>query len=145
LEVILTTGRKFSEQSRQAEAPYHPVTIGLNRPRAELYARIDARIDAMFQAGLLDEVWALLAKGYSSELPSMSAIGYRESVRVIAGEWSIDEAKVAMRRATRVFVRRQANWFKESDPAIQWFTVHSGVEKEIETHIREQIVALNGI
>ncbi len=121
LEVILTTGRKFSDQRRQSDSPGHLVTIGLTRPRPELYARIDARIDAMFEAGLLEEVKALLAKGYSAALPTMSAIGYRECVRVIRGELSIEDAKTEMRRATRAFVRRQANWFKESDPNIQWF------------------------
>jgi tRNA dimethylallyltransferase len=143
LEVILTTGKKFSEQRRQGGAIYDLITIGLNRPRAELYARIDARIEAMFKAGLLDEVKALLESGYSPELPTMSAIGYRESIRVIKGIWSIEEAKVAMRRATRVFVRRQANWFKESDPNIKWFTVEKGVEKEIEAYIWSHTAASN--
>jgi tRNA dimethylallyltransferase len=145
LEVILTTGRKFSEQRRQGDALYDLVTIGLMRPRDELYARIDGRIEAMFTSGLLDEVKTLLAKGYSPELPSMSAIGYRESVRVIKGEWSLEQAKVAMRRATRIFVRRQANWFKESDPDIRWFTAQNGVEQEIESCIRTRIAAFKDI
>jgi tRNA dimethylallyltransferase len=139
MEVILTTGRKFSEQRTQAVALYGFITIGLIRPRPELYPRIDERIEAMFKAGLLDEVKALLAKGYSRELPTMSAIGYRESIRVIDGEWSLEEAKIAMRRATRAFVRRQANWFKESDPNIKWFTVQMGVEKEIEAYVQAHI------
>ncbi len=121
LEVVLTTGRKFSDQRLHAESPYHLITIGLKRARAELYARIDARIEAMFEAGLVDEVRGLLAEGYGAELPSMSAIGYRECVRVVRGEWSVEQAKVQMRRATRAYVRRQGNWFKESDPDIRWF------------------------
>jgi tRNA dimethylallyltransferase len=51
----------------------------------------------------------------------MSAIGYREAVRVVKGQISVEQAKVEMRRATRVFVRRQANWFKIDDPDIHWF------------------------
>ena len=141
LEVILTTGRKFSEQRRQGPSLYDLITIGLIRPRPELYARIDERIEAMFKAGLLDEVKALLAKGYSRELPTMSAIGYRESIRMIEGEWSLEEAKIAMRRATRAFVRRQANWFKESDPNIKWFTAQMGVEKEIDEYLQAVIAA----
>jgi tRNA dimethylallyltransferase len=121
LEVILTTGRKFSEQRGQSESPYALLTIGLKRPREELYARVDERIEAMFTAGLLDEVRALLAKGYSPELPSMSGIGYRECCQVLSGQLSEEQAKVQMKRITRVFVRRQANWFKESDPQIHWF------------------------
>ena len=121
LEVILSTGRRFSEQRGQVKSPYSLTTIGLKRPRTDLYARIDARIEAMFEAGLLDEVSRLLARGYGPELPSLSAIGYRECISVLRGECSIKQAKVEMRRATRAYVRRQANWFKDSDPRIQWF------------------------
>jgi len=121
LEVILATGRKFSEQRGRGQGLYRLVTIGLTRPRPELYARIDARIEAMFAAGLLDEVRALLAKGYSPDLPTMSAIGYRECATVLRGEMTVERAKVQMRHLTRVFVRRQANWFKLTDPGIHWF------------------------
>ena len=134
LEVILTTGRKFSEQRGQVESPYHLITIGLNRPRTELYERVDQRIDAMFANGFVDEVKELLAKGYSPALPSMSAIGYRECVSVAKGQLSIEQTKVEMRRVTRVFVRRQANWFKESDPQIHWF--HPDQKEEIELCLR---------
>jgi tRNA dimethylallyltransferase len=136
LEVIITTGRKFSEQRGQSESPYHLVTVGLTRPRAELYERVDQRIDMMFASGFLDEVKSLLAGGYSPSLPTMSAIGYRECIRVINGELNEEQAKAEIRRATRVFVRRQANWFKESDPNIMWFRVEEGVVEEIESYIR---------
>jgi len=135
LEVIMTTGKKFSEQRGQSDSPYHLVTIGLTRPREELYRRVDERIEAMFANGFLDEVKGLLEKGYSPTLPTMSAIGYRECVEVIQGKIKVEEAKQAIRRATRVFVRRQANWFKESDPNIRWFRVESGVVQRIEDDI----------
>jgi tRNA dimethylallyltransferase len=136
LEVILTTGRKFSEQRGQSESPYRLITIGLTRPRVELYERVDQRIDMMFANGFLDEVKSLLARGYSPSLPTMSAIGYRECIRVVKGELNEGQAKAEIRRATRVFVRRQANWFKESDPNIKWFRVEEGVVQEIEAYIR---------
>lgn len=139
LEVIMTTGKKFSEQRGQRESPYHLITIGLTRPRPELYERVDQRIETMFASGFLDEVKSLLAKGYSPSLPTMSAIGYQECIRVIKGELSEDQAKAEIRRATRVFVRRQANWFKESDPNIKWFRVEEGVVEEIETYIRTSL------
>lgn len=139
LEVILTTGRKFSEQRGQEDSPYHLVTIGLTRPRVELYERVDERIDVMFASGFLEEVRGLLAKGYSPALPTMSAIGYRECVRVIHGELTEEQAKAEIRRATRVFVRRQANWFKESDPNIRWFRVEEGMVEAIETYIRASL------
>ncbi|HET9907084.1 MAG TPA: tRNA (adenosine(37)-N6)-dimethylallyltransferase MiaA [Anaerolineales bacterium] len=139
LEVIFTTGNKFSEQRGQSESPYHLRSIGLMRPRAELYERVDQRIDAMFAQGFLDEVKSLLAKGYSPTLPTLSAIGYRECIKVISGELSEEQAKAEIRRATRVFVRRQANWFKESDPQIRWFQVTGGVTEEIEKYIRHSL------
>lgn len=137
LEVILTTGRGFSEQRERRASPYALLTIGLQRPRPELYARLDARIDSMFAAGLVQEVESLLAKGLSPDLPTMSAIGYREVVRVVKGQLSGEQAKVEMRRATRSFVRRQANWFKPSDPGIHWFDAGSPeVVSKIETLIK---------
>jgi tRNA dimethylallyltransferase len=136
LEVILTTGRRFSEQRGQSESPYQLITIGLARPRVELYERVDQRIDAMFEGGFLHEVKSLLEKGYSPSLPTMSAIGYRECIRVINGELNEEQAKAEIRRATRIFVRRQANWFKESDPNIRWFRVEAGVVDEIEAYLR---------
>ena len=139
LEVILTTGRKFSDQRGKVESPYHLITIGLNRPREELYQRVDERIDLMFANGFLDEVKGLLEKGYLPTLPSMSAIGYRECVSVIKGELTLEQAKVEMRRVTRIFVRRQANWFKESDPEIMWFKVEEGVDEAVEKNIRRLV------
>jgi tRNA dimethylallyltransferase len=143
LEVILTTGRKFSEQRGRSEALYYLITIGLRRPRPELYERVDQRIDMMFANGFLDEVKSLLAapRGYSPSLPTLSAIGYRESIRVIKGELNEEQAKAEIRRATRIFVRRQANWFKESDPSIKWFRVEEGVEPKIESHIRASLLS----
>jgi len=140
LEVILTTGRKFSEQRGQGESPYQLISIGLLRPRAELYRRIDERIETMFATGFLDEVKGLLAKGYSPDLPTMSAIGYRECIHVIEGKTSLDQARAEMKRTTRIFVRRQGNWFKESDPQIHWF--HAGeqaIAKKITSFIRQAI------
>ena len=139
LEVILTTGRKFSEQRGQGDSPYHLITIGLTRPREELYQRVDERIDAMFAAGLLNEVQSLLDSGYDPALPSMSAIGYRECVGVVKGQLTTEQAKVEMKRATRVFVRRQANWFKESDPNIAWFRVKDDTIEAVEKYIRNQL------
>jgi tRNA dimethylallyltransferase len=139
LEVIMTTGKKFSEQRGQTDSPYHLITIGLTRPRTELYARVDARIESMFKNGFLEEVKGLLEKGYSPTLPTMSAIGYRECVAVIEGKFKVEEAKQLIGRATRVFVRRQANWFKESDPTISWFRVEDGVIDRIEAYIRHSL------
>ncbi len=134
LEVILMTGA-FSEQRRRSASPYSLKIIGLKRPRAELYARIDRRIDDMISAGLLEEVRRLLESGYSPELPTLSAIGYGEMIAVLQGQMTLEEAVVQMKRATRQFVRRQANWFKENDPTIRWFEMAPDVVSELERWI----------
>jgi tRNA dimethylallyltransferase len=140
LEVILSTGQRFSDQRQRGEALYRLLQIGFQRPRPELYARIDARIDAMLAAGFVDEVRRLLAQGYSPDLPTLSAIGYREISAYIRGEISLDEAVIQMKRITRTFVRRQANWFKASDPQIHWFNVNQAIVDDVEDLIRQWLV-----
>jgi len=135
LEVIFKTGRLFSEQRRRVQAAYPYKMIGLKRERAELYERIDARIEQMLANGLVEEVKGLLEKGCTAENPAMSAIGYREISQYIQGEMSLDEAVMLMKRRTRQFVRRQANWFKESDARIRWFAMEADVKDTIETYI----------
>jgi tRNA dimethylallyltransferase len=132
LEVIFKTGRKFSEQRKQNPSPYSLLLIGLKRPRPELYARIDDRIERMITDGLIDEVRFLLLQGYPPDLPAFSAIGYREMIAFLCGEISLQEAVMLMKRGTRQFIRRQANWFKESDPKIHWFRVTASTVDEIE-------------
>ena len=136
LEVILTTGQPFSTQRRATGSLYRQIAIGLKRSREELYQRVDLRIEAMFARGLLDEVQSLIETGYSPDLPSMSAIGYREAAAVLRSEMTIEEAKTQMKRLTRIFVRRQANWFKETDPAIRWFEAGRDSVEEIENFAR---------
>jgi tRNA dimethylallyltransferase len=93
----------------------------------------------MFANGFLEEVKGSLEKGYSPTLPTMSAIGYRECVAVLEGQITVEEAKQLIRRATRIFVRRQANWFKESDPDIFWYRVEDGTVDAIEKNIRRSV------
>jgi tRNA dimethylallyltransferase len=119
LEVIFKTGRRFSTQRGKAEVPYQATILGLTRPRDELYARVDTRIAAMLGEGFEDEVRGLLAR-YPANLPPFSAIGYREMIAYFQGETSLEEAVALMKRHTRQFVRRQANWFKPDDPHIYW-------------------------
>ncbi|HRN51543.1 MAG TPA: tRNA (adenosine(37)-N6)-dimethylallyltransferase MiaA [Anaerolineales bacterium] len=136
LEVIFATGRRFSAQRGQAPSPYRVLRLGLTRPRPELYARIDARIDAMLAAGWLDEVRCLLAAGYAPSLPSLSAIGYAQLAQHLAGELTLDEAGTEIKRLTRSFVRRQYAWFKPADPDIHWVDLtQPGAERAIDTAI----------
>jgi tRNA dimethylallyltransferase len=131
LEVILSTGKRFSDQKISGHKLYDLLIVGLTRPRAELYQRIDDRIASMMARGFVDEVQRLLDLGYSPDLPTMSAIGYAEIIAFIQGKITLDEAIVLIKRRTRVFVRRQANWFKETDPDIDWFRVSNDTVEEV--------------
>jgi tRNA dimethylallyltransferase len=93
----------------------------------------------MIAAGLVDEVRGLLARGYGRGLPSMSAIGYGEIAAHLAGEIDLAEAVQRMRSATRKFVRHQANWFRETDPAIRWFTPAEGYETSVVEWVRGEV------
>ena len=120
LEVILSTGEKFSDLRNQGKPPYSTLTIGLQLPRELLYARIDQRVEDMIGQGLVAEVQHLLDLGFGPTLDSMRVIGYNEIVTYLRGEISLEEAKILIKRNTRSYVRRQANWFKPSDPNIHW-------------------------
>jgi tRNA dimethylallyltransferase len=80
--------------------------------REMLYTRLDRRIDEMMARGLLNEVNALHARGYDWRLPSMSGLGYAQLGAYIRGEVTLDEAIIAIKHDTRVFVRRQYTWFR---------------------------------
>ena len=137
LEVILTTGRRFSEQRSHGPAPYNTFILGLFRSRPELYRRIDLRIQQMMSAGLEAEVKALLDQGFSPDLPSLSAIGYHEMIEHLSGRLSLEEAIALIKKRTRVFVRRQANWFKLDDPAIHWYDASLDIEDPIVADIQQ--------
>ena len=123
LEVIFRSGIRFSTQRRKGKQRYPMLLIGLWRPREEIFQRVDERIERMFKEGFCEEVQALLDAGYSPTLPSMASIGYRETAAFLHGEMTLEDAKAQMRKITHQFVRRQANWFKETDPNIHWFDV----------------------
>lgn len=120
LEVILLTGKKFSEQRKKGNLLYNTITFGLTRSRQELYDLIDQRIEKMLAEGFLEEVERLLKEGYTGETPALSAIGYKQLIQYLHGEITYDQAIVEIKRMTRVFVRRQSNWFRLDDPGIHW-------------------------
>jgi tRNA dimethylallyltransferase len=136
LEVILLTGEKFSALKQRGRAPYHTLQLGLTRPRSELYKRIDQRVEAMLEAGLVEEVQSLLNKGYPPDLPTLSAIGYRQIIDYLIEKISLDEAIQQIKRSTRILVRRQANWFKDHDPDIRWFIAGPETVDAMEAEIK---------
>ena len=135
LEVIFSTGRLFSVQRDRKPIDFQYKLIGLLRNRRELYQRIDKRIESMFKAGFLEEVQAILNSGFERNLPSLSAIGYKEVIALLHDEIDQEEAIRLIKRRTRLYVRRQANWFKESDPKIKWFKMEPGVNEIIKSFI----------
>ncbi len=143
LEIASVTGMRPSEIRRRAPMAFPVLKIGLRMPRKDLYARMDARTDAMLAAGWVDEVRRLLQSGVGSDSPAMSAIGYRPLAEYVHGETGLEEAVAEIRRANRIFVRRQANWFKASDASIRWFDSQPEVEVEVEAAIREWLAGLN--
>jgi tRNA dimethylallyltransferase len=116
LEVVLATGRSLADWQRQAMTPAlepaHAVRIFLDVERAELYPRIEARFDAMFAAGALAEVKALLRRRLDPALPAMKAHGVPWLVRHLAGDIDLATAAAAAKRDTRSYTKRQATWFR---------------------------------
>ena len=120
LEVCLKSGRPFSEQRRRIPPPYRVLQLGLTRPRDALYARADARVDAMMAAGLQAEVRKLLAMGYGWELPAMSGLGYIQFRPYFAGEATLAATIERIKFDTHNFIRRQYTWFRPQSPDIHW-------------------------
>lgn len=112
LEVYAALGRPMSEVSASQPPPWHFLIIGLRRDRAPLYERIDRRVEAMHQAGWLDEVARLREHGVTIQTPAMSAHGYREALAVLAGTMSLDEAVQQTKTMVHRYVRHQETWFR---------------------------------
>jgi len=128
LEVFHLTGRPISGQQRQFGRPragFDFRAAGVERDRRELYARIDARFEAMLAAGFLEEVRALLARPGRLSAGALQALGYRELARHLAGELPLEEAVRLAQRNTRHFARRQLSGFKKI-PGIEWFRPEPG-------------------
>ena len=128
LEVTLTTGRPFSTVGRSRDTPLPALRLVLSRPRVEVYARVDARVDAMIAAGWLDEARGLLARGYDASLPSLSSHGYREMLAVAKGSMSLAEAAQHTKWAIHSYVRRQHLWLKKQ-PDYHWITAGDGAHE----------------
>ena len=120
LEVYQVTGRRFSDLGQIQPPPFAVHRIGLTLPRAELYRRIDQRVDDMIARGWLDEVRTLAAR-YAWSLPAMSSLGYPQIGAALRGEVSLAEAVQTIKHGTHRFVRHQYAWFRPKDVRIQWF------------------------
>ncbi|HEY2738970.1 MAG TPA: tRNA (adenosine(37)-N6)-dimethylallyltransferase MiaA [Thermoanaerobaculia bacterium] len=125
LEVAAVSGEPLSAWiSRQPFGAQRiaAVRVGLTLPRGILYDQIASRVARMVQEGWVEEVTRLLAQGLDPELPAFQAIGYRQLVRHLEGEWSFEQAVDETIRATRRFAKRQETWFRR-EPDVTWFAV----------------------
>ncbi len=124
LEVFEVTGRPITELRRKHVSvhAYNARLFGLTMPREALAARIDARVDQMVAAGLVDEVRGLLQTGYGREATAMQAIGYKEFSAYLAGREELDQAIDAVKLETRKYAKRQMTWFRKHDD-IAWIDV----------------------
>jgi tRNA dimethylallyltransferase len=119
LEVIELTGEPFTAALPDPTPAYPAVQIGVDLDPDELDARISARVDRMWVAGLVDEVRSLAERGLREGRTASRALGYQQVLAHLDGRWSSDEARLRTIAATRRFVRRQRSWFRR-DPRVIW-------------------------
>lgn len=138
LEVTLVSGQRISELQRKTPPPYNICTIGLTRDREQLYNRIDARVDVMMVAGLMEETKRLYQADYARQLPAMNSLGYRQLLAYFDGEISLEEAVDRIKFETHRFARQQATWFRQDDPRIHWFDLdEEGIETAVVAFIQD--------
>lgn len=113
LEIYETSGKKKSEQRDELKPRYDYIAVAIDYPRDELYKRIDCRVDMMFNAGLVEEVRALLAKGIDENCQSMQAIGYKEVVEGLKNGLNNSTMRDIIKKNTRHYAKRQFTFFKK--------------------------------
>jgi len=123
LEVCLS-GEKMNDFSNDLKfnEKYNPIIIVLNREREHLYQRINKRVDIMMDNGLIDEVKNLLKMGYTKDMISMQGIGYKEIIKYLDGQYSLEEAIEIIKRDSRRYAKRQLTWFRRYSDA-KWFNL----------------------
>lgn len=145
LEVCYTTGKPYSSfltrktlrcgasTTQTADRPFRILKIGLERPREELFARINSRVDDMINSGLLHEAMTLLPHRHENAL---NTVGYKEMFNVLDGTWELPMAIERLKKNTRVYAKKQMTWFKH-DTGVTWF--HPNDKDGIIKHINENL------
>ncbi len=131
---------EHNEKERAKESPYNFAYFVLNDLREQVYKRIDRRVDIMLEQGLLEEVKKLQDMGYTKDMVSMQGLGYKEILRYLEGEITLEEAIYILKRDTRHFAKRQLTWFKRERDVI-WVNKNefSYEENEILSFILETL------
>jgi tRNA dimethylallyltransferase len=124
LEVYLSSGVPYSkfQRSWKEGARYRAIMIGLDKDRPSLYQAIEDRVDRMFKKGLVDEVKELVKKGYGNCTSLVQAVGYKEVVRFLEKEISLEECKKLVKQGSRRLAKKQMTWFTH-DERIRWLSV----------------------
>ncbi len=146
LEVFYTTGKTktaWDKLSSQKNPDVDFLTIGLDfTDRAILYHRIDTRVDAMLERGLLEETRSLFQKGYLETASTASqAIGYKELLGYLKGECSLEEAVETLKTASRRYAKRQLTWFRR-DPSIVWIWANDGDRIKTQEELLQEAIPL---
>ncbi len=135
VEVCLMTGKPYSElrTNTRKKRDFNIIKVGLNRDRAELYSRIDSRVDLMMKEGLLKEAQALFEYRHYN---SLNTVGYKELFEHFEGKINLDEAIELIKRNSRRYAKRQLSWFNR-DKEIEWF--HPDQEENVIKYIEDKI------
>ena len=133
LELALQSPDGEPEEPTRTPPPFQATVIGIEVDRARLYERINARVDAMFEAGWVGEVEHLLKMGFGPGLPAMSSLGYSEICEYLRGEATLEDAVETIKTKTRRFARQQGAWFRTNDERIRWFSgEREGLDQAVE-------------
>ena len=134
IERAVATGDAMGGASKSTEPPYDALVIGLNAPRELLYTRVEKRVDEMFAAGWREEVGRLIERGVKRDMPSMSAIGYRQFFDHIEGRINDSKMREEILIGNHRLIGAQNNWFKMRDERISWLEITDGdhVDRAIE-------------
>ena len=119
IEINLGTGE--NKHSTKKDSEFDLFLIGINWPREELYKRVGQRVEIQVKRGLVDEVKALVEKGYDENLPAMSSLGAKEIIPYIKGEMELEECLEVLRQNTRRYAKRQMTWFRRYD-SVRWLS-----------------------
>jgi tRNA dimethylallyltransferase len=139
LEVYKGAEAPISRLQLKTKPLANALIIGLTTDRAELYRRIDLRVDEMIERGLVDEVRGLLDRGYDLALPAMSGIGHRQIAMHLRGELSLPAAIQQIKYETHRLVRHQYSWFRLKDDRIRWFDIEKETDSQIKAVVNHEI------
>lgn len=140
IEVYRLTGIPFSQQPVvEGEAKFDYKVVSLTMDRALLYSRIEKRVDIMLEDGLIGEVRGLLANGVPADAQALKAIGYKEIIPYLSGEWTLEKAVYELKKGTRHYAKRQLTWMRSEKDVLWIDALGDGAYDEMEKYYTEQV------